>query len=160
QAQPSRLAGKVFDEKGEPLYTQGAAKAGRRYRYYVSRHLVRCQANHGQRGWRVPAGELERAVTGAVLTILANQASMIASLEESGTETPDVAQIFEVASYWRQRLASEHQASPAIDELVTSVHVTDEGIRIALKVPIPSSSKEEQSTPVLRLSNFVPMKVR
>ena len=28
--------GKDFDADGEPLYAQGAAKAGRRYRYYVS----------------------------------------------------------------------------------------------------------------------------
>ena len=34
------LAGKIFDADGEPLYAQGAAKAGRRYRYYVSRSLV------------------------------------------------------------------------------------------------------------------------
>ena len=34
---PSRpLAGKVFDESGESLYAQGAAKDGRRYRYFVS----------------------------------------------------------------------------------------------------------------------------
>jgi hypothetical protein len=160
QALPSPLAGKVFDEKGEPLYVQGAAKAGRRYRYYISRHLVRCQANDGKGGWRVPARELERVVTGALATILGNRASMIASLQESGSEIPDVYQILEVASHWRQRLASEHHAPAAIDELVTSVHLSDEGIRIALKVPIPSSSKEGQSTPVLRLSHFVPMKVR
>lgn len=36
----SPLAGKLFDADGEQLYVQGAAKAGRRYRYYVSRNLV------------------------------------------------------------------------------------------------------------------------
>lgn len=56
KAPPSLLAGKLFDESGEPLYAQGAAKAGRRYRYYVSRDLVRGSANAGRRGRRVPAG--------------------------------------------------------------------------------------------------------
>ena len=121
QALPSPLAGKVFDEKGEPLYTQGAAKAGRRYRYYISRHLVRGQANDGRRGWRVPARELKRVVTGAVATILDNRASMIALLQDSGTEIPEVDQIFEVASHWRQRLASEHHAPAAIRNLSTEV---------------------------------------
>ncbi len=37
KAAPSPLAGKLFDEKGEGLYVGGAAKTGRRYRYYVSR---------------------------------------------------------------------------------------------------------------------------
>jgi hypothetical protein len=36
----SPLAGKILDADGEPLYAQGAVKAGRRYRYYVSRSLV------------------------------------------------------------------------------------------------------------------------
>jgi site-specific DNA recombinase len=35
------LAGKLFDESGEPLYVQGAAKGRRRDGYYVSRGLVR-----------------------------------------------------------------------------------------------------------------------
>ena len=34
---PSPLAGKLFDEHGEPLYVQGAVKGVRHYRYYVSR---------------------------------------------------------------------------------------------------------------------------
>ena len=41
EAPRSPLAGKLFDESGEPLYVQGAAKGQRRYRYYVSRRLVR-----------------------------------------------------------------------------------------------------------------------
>ena len=57
------LAGKIFDADGEPLYAQGAAKAGRRYRYYVSRNLVNGTAGEDRKGWRLAAPELERAVT-------------------------------------------------------------------------------------------------
>jgi hypothetical protein len=99
-------------------------------------------------------------VSGAVRTILDNQASMIASLQESGTEISDVDQIVAVASDWRRRLASETEAPAAIGELIASVHLTDKGIRIVLQVPIPSTSEEQPSAPVLRLSHFVPMKVR
>ena len=53
KASPSPLAGKVFDETGEPLYAQSAVKGGRWYRYYVSRALVRGSTSEGQRGWRV-----------------------------------------------------------------------------------------------------------
>lgn len=35
EAPQSPLAGKLFDENGDPLYVQGAAKGQRRYRYYV-----------------------------------------------------------------------------------------------------------------------------
>ena len=47
KASPSPLAGKLFDENGAPLYAQGAMKDGRRYRYYVSRELVRGSARAG-----------------------------------------------------------------------------------------------------------------
>jgi len=108
----------------------------------------------------VPARELERAVTGAARTILDNRASMIAALQESGAEISDVDQILAIASDWRQRLLSEAEAPAAIGELIASVQLTDKGIRIALKVPLPSSSEEQASTPVLRLSHFVPMKLK
>jgi hypothetical protein len=52
---PSPLAGKLFDENGAPLYAQGAMKDGRRYRYYVSRELVRGSGEQAQAGWRLSA---------------------------------------------------------------------------------------------------------
>src|SRR5246500_4046528 len=36
KAPPSPLAGKLFDENGEPLYVQGAVKGTRHYHYHVS----------------------------------------------------------------------------------------------------------------------------
>jgi len=42
------LAGKLFDEAGERLYACGATKGQRRYRYYVSRSLVRNPADETQ----------------------------------------------------------------------------------------------------------------
>ena len=58
-------AGKLFDDDGEPLYVQGAAKGQRRYRYYVSRSLVRGEGDDSQRGWRLPAIETEQAIASA-----------------------------------------------------------------------------------------------
>ncbi len=48
EAHRSPLAGKLLDENGEPLYVQGAAKGRRRYRYYVSRKLVRGGSENAQ----------------------------------------------------------------------------------------------------------------
>jgi hypothetical protein len=99
-------------------------------------------------------------VTGAVRNILDDRASMIAALQESGTEISELDQILAIASDWRQRLLSPTEALAAIGELIASVQLTDKGIRIALKVPMPSSGEEQPSTSVLRLSHFVPMKVK
>jgi site-specific DNA recombinase len=66
-ASRSPLAGKVFDQDGEPLAPSHAVKTGRRYRYYVSKHLVRDSGVGRKDGWRIPAAELERAVCNALL---------------------------------------------------------------------------------------------
>src|SRR6202049_4739759 len=55
EAPSSPLAGKLFDESGEPLYVQGAAKGHRRYRYYVSKTLVRGNSGDTEQGWRISA---------------------------------------------------------------------------------------------------------
>ncbi|MEM7663406.1 MAG: recombinase family protein [Pseudomonadota bacterium] len=61
----SPLAGKLVDQGGEPLTPSHASKSGRRYRYYVSKHLID-KSGSAQDGWRIPAAEIERAVAEAV----------------------------------------------------------------------------------------------
>jgi hypothetical protein len=101
---PSPLAGKLFDENAQPLYAQGAAKGKRRYRYYVSRDLVRGSADRVRGGWRVAAPEMERAVVAAASNLLNDKATVLAALNESGIEVSDIRQIFELASDWSRRL--------------------------------------------------------
>jgi len=42
---------KLFDANGEPLF-QGAVKGQRRYRYYVSKRLVRGKSQEPEQQWR------------------------------------------------------------------------------------------------------------
>src|ERR1019366_7555318 len=62
----SPLAGKLFDENDEPLYTCGANKGERHYRYYVSRKVIRGSTARRGSGWRLPALQIERAVQAPV----------------------------------------------------------------------------------------------
>ncbi|MEM9879518.1 MAG: recombinase family protein [Pseudomonadota bacterium] len=64
-ANPSPLAGKVFDDAGKALMASHATKNGRRYRYYISKQHV-LQSGSQSPGWRLPAPELEAAVHRAV----------------------------------------------------------------------------------------------
>ncbi|SFP84262.1 recombinase family protein [Sphingomonas rubra] len=68
-AENSPLAGKVVDDKGEPLVATHACKGKVRHRYYVSRAL-----HHGgsDTGLRLPARELEGLVTERLATLLAD----------------------------------------------------------------------------------------
>jgi DNA invertase Pin-like site-specific DNA recombinase len=60
-AKSCMLIGKLFDESGERLTPSHAVKGDRRYRYYVSRSLMKGSAAQVDCGWRLPAAEIERA---------------------------------------------------------------------------------------------------
>jgi site-specific DNA recombinase len=93
----SPLAGKLFDEGGEPLYVQGAAKGQRRYRYYVSKKLVKGEAQDAKRGWRLPAPEIERMVSRAALAMLSDRAAIAFALDQSGVDADKLESIFKSA---------------------------------------------------------------
>lgn len=65
-AHPSPLAGKLFDETGDRLTPSHASKAGKRYRYYISRLLIAGAEGDAGTGWRLPADRLERDLGQAV----------------------------------------------------------------------------------------------
>ena len=73
---PSLLAGRVFDEAGEPLVATHACKGTVRYRYYVSRSLQHEPKNKAN-GWRIPAMELEKAVLEHLVTELAEPLTLL-----------------------------------------------------------------------------------
>jgi site-specific DNA recombinase len=161
KASPSPLAGKVFDETAEPLYAQGAVKRGRRYRYYVSRALVRGSTAEGQRGWRVPGPELERAAAIAARSILDDKSAILDALRGAGMGDTDVNQVFTLAAEWREHLLSETERSTALVELVGKAILTDEGIRLGLNIPVPCTGPgSARLHKVLHLFRFVPLKVK
>ena len=61
--QTSPLAGMLFDGDGNRMTPTHATKEGRRYRYYVSRPLITDDQTDGSAGLRIPAGEIEQALT-------------------------------------------------------------------------------------------------
>jgi len=85
---PSPLAGKLYGKAGGPLTPSHAIKSGRRYRYYVSRHLItgpddRPESSH-QEGWRLPAREIERVVAEAVTGLLSDRSALTDAARDAG----------------------------------------------------------------------------
>jgi site-specific DNA recombinase len=126
KAPASPLGGKVFDEEGEPLYVQGAVTRGRRYRYYVSRALVRGTAAKNQRGWRLPASELERGVLSAAQIILNDQRAILIALD-AHDNGDDLEQVLGVAKDLHRRLCAE-DAGTALAEIIQKVQVSETGL--------------------------------
>lgn len=60
---PSLLASRIFDQHGEPLVAVHACKKKVRYRYYVSRSLQHDPNASSRDGLRIPALEIEAAVS-------------------------------------------------------------------------------------------------
>jgi site-specific DNA recombinase len=65
--------GRLFDERGEPLYSCWAKKGQRRYRYFVSKELIRGNVKPHDRGWSLPAERTEEAVIIGVRQILSDR---------------------------------------------------------------------------------------
>jgi len=158
RASTSPLVGKVFDESGEPLYAQGAANGGRRYRYFVSRALVRGTTADVKRGWRVPAPELERAVLTALRSVLADQAALALGIQDSSKDAENVEQILGIASKWSERLHTEGEAPAVLGELIKQVQLTESGLRVTINLPVVRVGPEPKG--IVALSHFLPMRIR
>jgi DNA invertase Pin-like site-specific DNA recombinase len=157
----SPLAGKLFDEHGEPLYVQGAAKGERRYRYYVSRRLVKGEAQEADQGWRISAPGLERTVAAAAQTMLADRVAIAQLSEQSGIDLSQMPGIVKSAQGWIERLRSPTEMASALAELTQRVDLSRDGIRVSLKVPIPPA-EEQKGVPLRRivLTKFVPIQMK
>ena len=101
------LIGKLFDESGEGLTPSHAVKCDRRYRYYVSRSLMKGPAARVDGGWRLPAAEIERSIGAAAQSILDDQQTVISAIEEAGLDSSRIAPLLKSAAAWSERLQVE-----------------------------------------------------
>jgi DNA invertase Pin-like site-specific DNA recombinase len=60
---PSLLAGKLYDDRGNPMTPSHTVKKGVRYRYYVSRAILKRKPEEAGSVSRVPAAEIEAVIT-------------------------------------------------------------------------------------------------
>jgi DNA invertase Pin-like site-specific DNA recombinase len=80
-AEPSLLAGLIYDDHGQRMTPSHANKRGTRYRYYVSQALVRGNRRSAPRARRVPAGDVERLVEERLTAFLKNQGEIFDAVE-------------------------------------------------------------------------------
>jgi hypothetical protein len=107
----------------------------------------------------VPGPELERAVAIAARSILDDKPAVLEGLQGSGTGDADLSQIFKLAAERRESLLSETYRSMALVELVEKAILTDEGIRLWLRMPVGRAITgiPRKTFPLLR---FVPLNVK
>jgi site-specific DNA recombinase len=161
EAPRSPLAGKLVDESGEPLYVQGAAKGQRRYRYYVSRTLVRGTAESTEQGWRISAPEIEQRVAAAAREMLGDRPALALALEQSGLEPHRLPAVLQAAHAWCEGLTSKSEAATELGELVERVQLSRQSLNLSLKVPLAPTEPSDLTNPLsLPLSKSVPLQLK
>jgi site-specific DNA recombinase len=81
----SLLTGILFDEEGNRLTPTHALKNGKRYRYYTSQAVIRKSGEVGPAG-RIPALELEHAISSRILESLCSPLEMLNAAKEIGIQ--------------------------------------------------------------------------
>jgi len=153
------LIGRLFDESGEGLTPSHAVKGDRRYRYYVSRSLMRGSAAQFDSGWRLPAAEIERSVAAAAQSILDDQQTVVSAIEEAGHDSSRIAPLLKSAAAWSARLQSEQDN--ALSALIDRVELDQDGMRLSLRLP-PSNAESGAPDGASRvlIKRRVPMQIR
>jgi hypothetical protein len=130
---PGLLVGKLFDENGEPLYACWAKKSDRRYRYFVSRKLIRGTDKTDDRGWRLPAEETEHAVTAAARRMLSDRGALASTLKACGLAAAELKQALEVVD----RKVKSMDAIGSTDgagSIIDRVELKRDGMRMTLNL--------------------------
>jgi len=109
--QTSPLAGMLFDGDGNRMTPTHATKEGRRYRYYVSRPLITDDQTDGSAGLRIPAGEIEQALTSRMRQWLVDPGSVYQAirLADPSTQRRLIARAAEIGKSWPELPATRQR---------------------------------------------------
>jgi len=130
---PGLLTGKLFDERGEPLYSCWAKKGQWRYRYFVSKRLVRGTAKPDDSWWRLPAERTEQAVIVGMRQILSNRGALASTLKAFDFAAAELKQAIEAID---SKVESLQQVETIEDmsPLIERVELKREGMQITLNL--------------------------
>jgi DNA invertase Pin-like site-specific DNA recombinase len=133
-ASPSLLAGLIYDTAGERLLPTHTVKGERRYRYYVSKALQTASAPSAAAGMRLPASDIERAITDRLTRFLAERATIhsviSASISDGAEQSVLLDRAAALASAWPEQSVGARRT--LLRRLITRITVAPK--RIDLQV--------------------------
>ena len=152
--------GKLFDQSGEPLYSCWAKKGQRRYRYFVSKRLVRGTTKPDDRGWRLPAERTELAVMAGTRQMLSDRRALASTLRAFGFAAAELKQAVEAIN---SKVKSHQRVEMAEDTgtLVERVELKRDGMQITfnLRLLLPPE-RFPGGGANLRMTRLVPLQIR
>jgi len=152
------LTGKLFDESGEPLYSCWAKKGKRRYRYLVSKRLVRGTAKPDERGWRLPAERIEQAVIVGIRKILSGRGALASTLKAGGFAAAELKPAVEAVDTQVKALFENKEDAGT---LIERVELKRDGMQITLNLrALLSVDRFPTGATNLRITRLVPLQMR
>src|SRR6516225_1768552 len=157
--QPSLLAGMLFDSGGNRMTPTHATKEGKRYRYYVARPLITSNQIDGSAGLRIPAGEIEQAVTSRMRQWLIDPGSVYQAirLTDPSVQRRLIPQAEEIGRSWsdlptvRQRTLLTpliERIDVRADRIDIHLRPTRLGMLLDIAAPLPIATDETQTLSV------------
>ncbi|MDA1355227.1 MAG: recombinase family protein, partial [Proteobacteria bacterium] len=133
-AQPSLLAGLIYDDSGARMIPSHANKKGTRYRYYVSQGLIKGSRRDAPHGRRVPAGDLEALVEERLRQFLTNETDLYGAIEprvaDVNERTDFIARAADLAKRWPKIEPPERRA--ILTTLVDRIELARETLEVRI----------------------------
>ena len=136
----SVFASLIFDAEGTFYTPTHASKNGRRYRYYTSQAVIQKRLPHAVP--RIPAPDLETAVTDRILLLLRNPEGLLAALRNDTQESPNIPAGFYtraisgaafINASWQSRTPADRELF--LRQIIDRVIVHPTQVEIRIKVP-------------------------
>jgi site-specific DNA recombinase len=154
------LMGKLFDESGEPLYSCWAKKGQRRYRYFVSKRLVRGSSKPDDRGWRLPAERMERAVIAGIRRIVSDPGALASTLKACGFAAEELKQAIETFDAQVKSL-EQVETTENTGILIDRVELRRDGMQITLNLRgLLPADRFPAGGADLRMTRLVPLQMK
>ena len=133
-ASPSLLTGLIYDAAGERLLPTHTARGERRYRYYVSTALQTGGTPSSAAAIRIPANDIERAVTDRLTQFLADRTVLYATIAATISDGAEQATLLDraatLASAWPEQPLGDRRT--LLRQLISRVTVHPKHIDLHL----------------------------
>jgi site-specific DNA recombinase len=132
----SRSALGLRDEAGERLTPSRSNRGGLRYRYYISKSLVRGRPRADEQGkrWRIPAAEIENAVLVALGSFLDDHSALSSILSLGRLPPAQTASVLKTATAVSRSLSQEHTGQPRskLQSILSRIEIGDTTLTITV----------------------------
>jgi site-specific DNA recombinase len=126
----SLLTGLLHDEEGNRFTPSHAAKAGKRYRYYVSQAVIKNKARKPHGPVRLPAQEIEDLIVSQLQSFLQSPQRLMDGLADASDGSADIQKIVGKTKEWAS--ASPNRIQSVLQLIVKRIVVKEKQVELKL----------------------------